>query len=232
MRQIVSSGSVKAISLNREGVLQRLKEIVEEASRVFPEIVEVRLFGSLARGEETGLSDADLFIVTKGGEENPVERMKPYFIFFSDRMDIGLDMIVATEQEAGSIKETLGYSKLLYMDAKLNIADKSPSSIPDRALAEMVRRLVEAYRPERIYLFGSRARSDFGPDSDYDLLVVVPDSTPPDRKRSRLAYEVLRGTGVAADILVWTREAFDRRLHLRASLPFAVAAEGKLLYVA
>jgi predicted nucleotidyltransferase len=141
-------------------------------------------------------------------------------------------MIVATEQEAGSIKETLGHSELLYMDARLNIADKSPSSIPDRALAEMVRRLVEAYRPERMYLFGSRARNDFGPDSDYDLLVVVPDSTSPDRKRSRLAYEVLRGTGVAADILVWTKEAFDRRLHLRASLPFAVVAEGKLLYAA
>jgi uncharacterized protein len=116
------------------------------------------------------------------------------------------------------------------MDAKLNISDKSPSSIPDRALAEIVRRLIEAYRPERIYLFGSRARSDFGTDSDYDLLVVVPDSASPERKRSRLAYEVLRGTGVAADIIVWTEEAFDRRLHLRASLPFAVVAEGKLLY--
>jgi predicted nucleotidyltransferase len=221
---------VKAISLDREHVLRRLKEIVEEASRVFLEIVEVRLFGSLAKGEETGLSDADLLIVTKGGKEKPVERMKPYFSFFSDRMEIGVDMIVVTEQEAGSIKETLGHSKLLYMDAKLNIADKSPSPIPDRALAEIVRRLVEAYRPERIYLFGSRARNEFGPDSDYDLLVVVSDSASPDRKLGRLAYEVLRGTGVAADILVWTKEAFDRRLHLKASLPFAVVAEGKLLY--
>jgi predicted nucleotidyltransferase len=108
---------VKAISLNREGVLRRLKEIVEEASRVFPEIVEVRLFGSLAKGEETGLSDADLFIVIKGGNENPVERMKPYFNFFSDRMDIGVDMVVATEREAGCIKENLGFSKLLYASA-------------------------------------------------------------------------------------------------------------------
>jgi predicted nucleotidyltransferase len=230
MRQIISSGSVKAISLNRESVLRRLKEIVEEASRAFPEIVEVRLFGSLAKGEETGLSDVDLLIVTERGKENPVERMKPYFSFFSDRMDIGVDMIVATEREAESIKETLGYSELLSRAAKLNIGNKSPSSIPDRALAEMVRRLIEAYRPERIYLFGSRARSDFGPDSDYDLLVVVPDSASPERKRSRLAYEALRGTGVAADIIVWTEEAFDRRLHLRASLPFAVVAEGKLLY--
>jgi len=116
------------------------------------------------------------------------------------------------------------------MAANRNIADKSPYPILDPSLAEIVRRLIDAYQPERIYLFGSRARSDFGTDSDYDVLVVVPDSVSPERKRSRLAYEMLRGTGVAADILVWTEEAFDQRLHLRTSLPFAVVAEGKLLY--
>ena len=36
----------------------------------------------------------------------------------------------------------------------------------------------------------------------------------------------------AADILVWTRDAFDSRVHLRASLPATIAREGKLLYVA
>ncbi|HAM59033.1 MAG TPA: hypothetical protein DCQ64_27910 [Candidatus Rokubacteria bacterium] len=42
----------------------------------------------------------------------------------------------------------------------------------------MTRRLVATYRPERIFLFGSRARGTAGPDSDYDLLVVVPDDVP------------------------------------------------------
>jgi len=100
----------------------------------------------------------------------------------------------------------------------------------DQALSEIVRRLVNAYRPERIYLFGSQARNDSGTESDYDLMVVVPDSAPPERKRSRLAYQVLRGTGIAADVLVWTKEAFDCRLHLRASLPYTIVSEGKLLY--
>ena len=100
----------------------------------------------------------------------------------------------------------------------------------DQILAEMVRRLKEAFQPERIYLFGSKARGDIGPDSDYDLLVVVPDEAPPEQKRSRLAYQALRGTRTAADVLVWTREAFDSRLHLPASLPAIVAREGKLLY--
>ena len=57
----------------------------------------------------------------------------------------------------------------------------------DSVLAEVVRRLAEAYQPERIYLFGSKARGDAGPDSDYDLLVIVPNDAPPERRRSRLA---------------------------------------------
>ncbi len=102
----------------------------------------------------------------------------------------------------------------------------------DPALSEIVRRLVEAYEPEEVYLFGSRARGDTGPDSDYDLLVVVPDEAPPSRKRSRLAYERLWGTGTGADVLVWTKGRFDSRLHLKASLPATVLREGKLLYAA
>jgi predicted nucleotidyltransferase len=100
----------------------------------------------------------------------------------------------------------------------------------DQVLAEIVRRLKDAFQPERIYLFGSKARGDTGPDSDYDLLIVVPDEASPERKRSRLAYQALRGTRAAADVLVWTKEAFDSRLHLPASLPAIVVREGKLLY--
>jgi predicted nucleotidyltransferase len=102
----------------------------------------------------------------------------------------------------------------------------------DPALAEVVRRLTEAYQPERIYLFGSKARGDAGPDSDYDLLLIVPDEFPPERQRSRLAYQALRGTGTAADVLVWRKSAFDRRLQVVASLPATVVREGILLYAA
>ncbi len=102
----------------------------------------------------------------------------------------------------------------------------------DQILKEVVRRLVEAYRPERIYLFGSKARGEAGPDSDYDLMIVVADHVSPEKKRSRLAYQTLRGTRTAADVLVWTRGDFDSRLHLASSLPAIIAREGKLLYAA
>lgn len=59
-------------------------------------------------------------------------------------------------------------------------------------------------------------------------MVIVPDEAPPDRRRSRLAYQVLRGTGRAADVLVWTRTGFESRVHVLTSLPAIVVAEGKV----
>ena len=102
----------------------------------------------------------------------------------------------------------------------------------DPKLKSIVERLIAAFRPEKIYLFGSKARGEEGPDSDYDLLVVVPDDAPEQRKRSRLAYETLRGTGIAADVLVCTHSYFETRRHLKASLPGTVLREGRLLHAA
>lgn len=102
----------------------------------------------------------------------------------------------------------------------------------DAKLKEIVRRLAAAYRPERIYLFGSHARGDAGPDSDYDLAVVMPDNASAERCQSHLAYKALRGTATAADVLVFTLSNFESRLHIPASLPATVEREGGLLYAA
>lgn len=95
-------------------------------------------------------------------------------------------------------------------------------------LDELVRLLIPIYHPRRIYLFGSVARGDADPDSDYDVMVIVPDETPPERRQSRLAYEALWGTGIAADVLVWTSRQFESRAHVPASLPATILREGKL----
>lgn len=99
-------------------------------------------------------------------------------------------------------------------------------------LLEVVRILVDVYAPERIYLFGSTARGDADMDSDLDVMVVVADDTPASRRSAGRAYEELWGIGVAVDVLVWTRSAFDERLHLNASLPATIVREGRLLHAA
>lgn len=107
---------------------------------------------------------------------------------------------------------------------------------PDRQLngplAEAVRRLVQTLKPERIYLFGSQARGEATQDSDYDILVVVPRSEQPRYLREQAAYRALFGIGVPIEVLVLTREEFERDLPVLASLPATVAREGLLLYAA
>ena len=100
----------------------------------------------------------------------------------------------------------------------------------DAILREIVGKVVAVYRPERVYLFGSTARGDAGPDSDYDLLVIVPDDTPPELRRAGPAYLALWDLGVGADVVIYTKTAFDRRVDVKASLPATVMREGKLVY--
>jgi len=102
---------------------------------------------------------------------------------------------------------------------------------PDPIVTEIVSRLRTAFQPECIYLFGSRARGEAGPDSDYDLLMVVPSSLPRYR-RDQAAFRALTGLGAAKDILVLTRAEFDQQRLARTSLPATVEREGILLYAA
>lgn len=99
-------------------------------------------------------------------------------------------------------------------------------------LVEITKRLVELYKPDRVYLFGSMARGTNGPDSDYDILVVVHDDAPGRLRKSGPAYQKLWGVAASVDVLVCTRSYFDSRLHLKASLPSVVEDEGELLYAA
>ena len=98
-------------------------------------------------------------------------------------------------------------------------------------IEEITRRLVEFYHPVRIYLFGSEARGDSGPDSDFDFLVVVPDGAPDTVFRNGEVYGRLRGIGAPVDVVPWRRSDFDgRSAYVRSSLPATVVREGRLVY--
>lgn len=108
--------------------------------------------------------------------------------------------------------------------------NKRPTAVDP--LSAVVHRLVQSLGPERIYLFGSRARGEASEDSDYDILVVVAQSQKPRYMRAQTAYQALAGVGVPVDVLVLTREEFERELPVLASLPATVVREGRLLYAA
>jgi predicted nucleotidyltransferase len=109
-------------------------------------------------------------------------------------------------------------------------AEQTIPGVDDKIVGEVVRRLIDLYHPERIYLFGSAARGDANGDSDYDFMVVVPDDIPVSLRRTERAYVAMAGVDASVDVLVWTKAYFDERLQLRASLPSTILREGRLIY--
>lgn len=99
---------------------------------------------------------------------------------------------------------------------------------PDPVLADFLGRIA-AVRPmiERLVLFGSRARGDHRPDSDYDLLVVVPRR---DRALRDALYEavldVLLAHGRLVSLKVIESAELARREALRTPFVTRIAAEG------
>ncbi len=100
----------------------------------------------------------------------------------------------------------------------------------DKAVAALLERIVPALAPEAVYLFGSRARGDASPDSDFDLLVVVPDETPRDKIRLNSTYRLSRGTGIPADVIACRRCWFERNREQVGTLSYKAVHEGSLVY--
>jgi predicted nucleotidyltransferase len=100
---------------------------------------------------------------------------------------------------------------------------------PADILAEMVRRIVELADPDKIILFGSRARGDAGPHSDYDLLIIAPSHAPRWKRTGRL-YVALAGSGVSKDIVWWTPEEADAWRNVKSHFITTAIREGKVLY--
>ena len=100
-----------------------------------------------------------------------------------------------------------------------------------KALAEIIRRIVEVAQPEKIILFGSAARGEMGPNSDLDLLVVKQG----DFHRGRLTeaiYMRLIGVGQAVDVIVVTPEDVERYRNSQHLVIAPALREGKVVYAA
>jgi HEPN domain-containing protein/predicted nucleotidyltransferase len=97
----------------------------------------------------------------------------------------------------------------------------------------LLERIVDAIRdplsPELILLFGSRAMGGAREDSDYDLMVVLPDGSDLERDRHE-ACDALHSIGIAADVLVRSASDYQRRQADPGFLDWLVSRQGVLLY--
>jgi predicted nucleotidyltransferase len=106
---------------------------------------------------------------------------------------------------------------------------KRRSTEIDRTIERMVRIIVRRFRPERIILFGSHARGEAGPDSDVDLLVVVPVNGRKRQKQLEIR-KALRGVPIPLDVVVSTPEEFSWRREVVGTIEYPAVQEGKVLY--
>ena len=101
---------------------------------------------------------------------------------------------------------------------------------PDAELLdELVRRVVQSAHPRRIILFGSAVRGEMGPNSDLDILVVMPDGTSC-REVAKSLYRRLRGLDCAKDILVVQESDIEQHGDNPYLVLHTALQEGKELY--
>jgi predicted nucleotidyltransferase len=98
-------------------------------------------------------------------------------------------------------------------------------------LDDLVRRIVEAVHPLRIILFGSAARGGTTPDSDVDLLVVMPEGTHR-RHTAQHLYRSICGVTIPFDVLVATRGDLERHRDNPGLVYRTILREGKTIYAA
>ena len=98
-------------------------------------------------------------------------------------------------------------------------------------IEQLIRRIVELVQPLRIILFGSAARGEMGPDSDIDVLVVMPDGVHR-RRTAQLLYRQIRGLGVPFDILVATPNDLEMHKDNIGMIYQSILQEGKEVYAA
>lgn len=93
----------------------------------------------------------------------------------------------------------------------------------------MVARIVTQFEPERIILFGSYARGDAVPDSDIDLLVVMPIKG--SKRETRLSIRTaLHDIPMPKDVIVSDPMEFERRKDIVGTIEWPAYRDGTVLY--
>jgi predicted nucleotidyltransferase len=109
------------------------------------------------------------------------------------------------------------------------MAEKTTQLVGEETIQEIVRRIVEAFAPHKIILFGSYAHGTPTPDSDLDLLVIMESSDSPALRSTKVA-KVARPRYVTLSAIVRTPAEIKRRLEMEDFFIREILEKGRLLY--
>ena len=99
----------------------------------------------------------------------------------------------------------------------------------ESAIQQAVDRIVKRFHPEKIILFGSSARGQAGPDSDADLLVVMPVNG--SKRQQAVQIDLaLEGIPIPIDLVVVTPDEVEKYRDALGTIIREAVQEGKVLY--
>ena len=103
------------------------------------------------------------------------------------------------------------------------------SCLNDDVVRDIVRRIVDTAHPEKVILFGSQARGDARPGSDFDVLVIK-DSDEPRHRRSVPLYVALADLPVEVEVMVYTPEEVEEWSEVPQAFVTTALREGTTIY--
>lgn len=109
------------------------------------------------------------------------------------------------------------------------IQDRRGNVLDFERVQPLLDRLSDRYHPVAIWLFGSRARGDAVPSSDWDLLVVVPDDVSDAEIDPRAVWRATRGIGPVADLLLCRQSEFEEARNTCNTLAYEATRTGRLI---
>ena len=95
----------------------------------------------------------------------------------------------------------------------------------------MIARIVEVLHPLQLWLFGSRARGEAGPDSDWDMMAILPDDAPEQDLELSSVWTRLRDLRLdRVELFTITQSEFEEWKNALGTLAEIVASTGIVVY--
>jgi predicted nucleotidyltransferase len=105
-------------------------------------------------------------------------------------------------------------------------ADRAGRALDLEPIRSLLAHILHRWNPLEIWLFGSRARGNANANSDWDLLVIVPDETPDPEFDPLVAWRMRKECGIRADVVLYRASEFAEDRATPNTLTFEVATEG------
>lgn len=101
--------------------------------------------------------------------------------------------------------------------------------VDEALIQEITRKIVAAFNPRRIILFGSRARDDAQAHSDVDLFIEMETNLHPVERRTQIR-RLFQPQKCAMDILVYTPQEVAERRDVIGTMVYTIERKGRKLY--